>query len=310
MRRIPVAQRSPEWVEARRHYITATDIPALLGLSPYRCEADVAAEKQGADGHAETLRMRLGAALEPFIAAEYERETGRRLRRFGGMLAHPRIDWAAASPDYGTVGERRLVEIKWSGSRSRFADGLPQDVEAQVAWQLGVSGYPAADVAALVGDELRIFPLAADEALFANLVEVASDFRRRLAAGGPFTHNPDSLRRAYPADDGSEMAADDELAEAVMTLLAVRERRRALTEDEERLESAIKARMGDAAVLRGPGWRATWKRTKDIEQTDWRSVAVGLLPLVPEPERTALVGIHTTVRPGFRPFRVVTDKEV
>lgn len=303
-------QGSPEWLEGRRSLITATDIPILLGLSPYRCEADLADEKRGGEGQASTLRMRIGSALEPLIRDEYERVTGRRTVRFRAMVRHPDIEWAAASPDARTIGERRLVEFKQTSSRTRFADGLPQDVEAQVAWQLGVSGYPVADVAVMTTDELLPpFEVPFDAALFANLLKVAKDFRRRLDEGGPFARDLNRIKRDHPADDGSEMTADAEVAEAVRALIDTRTSRKRLEENEAALEVAIKARMGDAAILRGDGFHITWKRTKDTEQTDWKSVAAGLLATLPETERTALVGLHSSVRQGFRPFRLVLDKE-
>lgn len=306
---LALRQGSPEWVEGRRALITGTDIPVLLGLSPYRCEADLADEKLGADGQESTLRMRIGSALEPLIAEEYERVTGARLRRFRSMVRHPELEWAAASPDAARIGERVLVEFKRTGSRTRFADGIPQDVEAQVAWQLGVTGYPAAHIAVLTDDELTITEQAADPGLFADLVAVAEDFRRRLAVGGPFARDAARIRRDYPADDGSEIEADADVAEAVRALIDTRAQRKALEDTEGVLETAIKARMGEAAVLRGSGWRVTWKRTKDSETTDWKAVATGLLTTLPETDRAAVVGLHSTVRPGFRPMRVVLDKE-
>ena len=33
--KLPVRQGSPEWLEARRTHITATDLPVLLGISPW-----------------------------------------------------------------------------------------------------------------------------------------------------------------------------------------------------------------------------------------------------------------------------------
>jgi len=306
---LALRQRSPEWLEARRELITATDIPVLLGLSPYRCEADLADEKQGTGEVEDRLPMRLGAFLEPFLLDEYERATGRRAERIHQMRAHPEIPWAAASPDARVIGERRLVELKYSGGRSRFADGLPQDIEAQVAWQLGVTGYPRADVAALAGGDLQVFEVEADPELFAHLVTVAEDFRRRLAEGGPFARDAARIKRDHPADDGTEIAADAEASDNVALLLALRKNRKEIEEQEARLETLIKARMADAAVMTGPGWRVTWKRTKDREEVDWKNLAQPLLGTLPETEREALVGLNTTVRPGFRPFRVVVDKE-
>jgi predicted phage-related endonuclease len=53
-----IRQGTDEWLEARRSLVTATDIPVLLGLSPYKCEADLADEKAGKAQEPPSLRMR------------------------------------------------------------------------------------------------------------------------------------------------------------------------------------------------------------------------------------------------------------
>jgi putative phage-type endonuclease len=300
-----VRQGSPEWLTARQSLITATDVGAILGVSPWRCEQDVADDKSGQRVTESTLRMRIGIALEGLVASEYEAATGYRLHRFHGLKVHRTIPWAAASPDYRVVGRRVLVETKWTSGRSRYADGLPQDVEAQVQWQLGCVGWQHADVAVLIGgEELRRYPVAYDDATFTGMVEVASEFRERLAAGGPFVQSADSIRRTYPADDGSEMYADAELEEAVRELRRLRKAREDIVEAAEAIEVAIKSRMADTARLVGDGWAITWKQVKDAHITDWQSIAEGLLTTLPEEQREALVGIHTNVKPGARPFRL------
>ena len=308
--RVPVRQRSDEWLALRRELITATDIGVLLGLNPWRCEADLADEKLLGVQAEDHLRMRMGSALEPFIAAEYTAQTGREVRRFHGLLRHPVHQWAGASPDWRVVGEPRLVEGKWTASRSRFADGLPRDIEAQCAWQMFVADIPVTDVAVLIaGDELRVFEVRRDEELEASLVAVAEDFRRRLAAGGPFARDGARIRRDYPADNGTEITPDPDVVEAVRALIDIRSSRKRLEDDEDRLMSAIQARMGDAAAMRGPGWQITWKRTKDRTDTDWKSLASGLLNALSETDRQTVVGLHSTVKPGFRPFRLSVGKE-
>ena len=107
-----LTQGSTEWLAARRDLVTASDLPILLGISPYRCEADLADEKRGLGPAQEsTLRMRIGLALEDLIADEYTRTTGRQVRRFRTLVTHPAIEWAGASPDARALGERRLVEF-------------------------------------------------------------------------------------------------------------------------------------------------------------------------------------------------------
>lgn len=308
-----IAQRTPEWHEERRQGVSSTDLPVLLGLSPYKSEAALAREKAGtpdeeAPDPKRDRAMRLGLLLEDAVRAEDETEHGIKLRRVKRLLRHPDMPWAITSLDFERVGERTIVEAKTTRS-GRWDDGLPQDVEAQVRWQLGVARYPRAHVAVLrSGSDLQCFDVEHDERTFAGLVVIAEDFRRRLTEGGPFAENAASVKARYPSDDGGEMVADRDTAEAVRALLDTRARRVELQAVEEQLETAIKTRMGEAARLVGQGFQITWKRTKDSEVTDWKSVADGLLRQLPEAEREALVGIATTVRQGFRPFRVVAKE--
>ena len=307
-RKLRVLQGSPEWLAARREHVTATDLPVLLGISPWKCEQDLADEKLSGNGTESTLVMRVGSALEDLILAAYSEQTGRKARRVRGLWESAVVPWAAASPDATAAG--RLVELKWTGSRSRFRDGLPDDVAAQVQWQLMVAEGVEADVATLtVGDDdVRVYAVHADAELQAHLVAIGADFRRRLDAGGPFAQSAESLKRRYPADDGTELTADTEMADAVRALIDLRSRRKVLEESEATLEVAIKARMAEATRLVGDGWSVSWKRTKDSTVTDWKAVANGLLAQLPETERVALVGLHSAAREGFRPFRVVMGK--
>ena len=73
----------------------------------------------------------------------------------------------------------------------------------------------------------------------------------------------------------------------------------------DRIEMAVKTRMADAARLVGNGWIDHLEATsKDARITDWQCIATGLLTTLPEEQREALISLHTTVRPGARPFRL------
>ena len=302
-RKLPFRQGSTEWLEARRSLITATDLPVILGLSPWKCEQDLADEKLSGNGQESTLAMRVGLALEDLILAAYSEQTGNKARRVHGLWTSRATPWAAASPDATAAG--RLVEAKFSGSRTRFSSGLPDDVACQVMWQLYVAETEYADVAALtVGeDRVKVYEVRADPTVQANLVVAAEDFRRRLAAGGPFAQSLDSLKRKYPADDGTEMIADSDMAEAVQAFLAVKASIEAGKKNAERLQLAIETRMGPAAVLIGDGFRVTWKRTKDRTEIDWEAVVKDVAP----PEE--VIARHTKVSPGRRPFIATGAKE-
>ena len=303
-RKLPVRQGSPEWLEARRNYITATDIAAIMGDSPWKCEADVAAEKLGIAPEVEsTVRMRIGQALEPFIAAEYEAQTGRKVRHVHGLWESRRIPWAAASPDATAAG--RLIELKYSGSSTRWADGLPKDVEDQVAWQMFVAESPVCDVAALVGDDLRIYTVEANRDTEDNLVAVAADFRRRLVAGGPFEHTLDSVKRMYPTDDGVLLEGTPKWRSLAKDLGRVRAETKAAKATQENLEKAIREMLGAASGVKGDGWELTCRANREANRINWPAVAQGWRQLItaPEEEIEAVLSIHTETVQGPRVLR-------
>lgn len=284
--------------------VTSTDLPVILGLSPYKSEGELAREKLNGRQPASSLPMRVGLALEPLVRAEYESLTGRKVRRVRRLISHPEISWAATHLDFVAVGERRIVETKTTSSR-RWDEGLPQDIEAQVQWQLGVTGYPLADVAALISNrELRVHTVAADARLFGDLLAVASDFNRRLAEGGPFAESLASVKALYSASDETEILADAELEEAAHEWLRLRASRDDIDAAAEAIEAAMRARTGTAARVLGSDWTLTLRRTKDIESFDYRAMAEGILAKLATEERETLLSIHRSVRPGYRPWRL------
>jgi putative phage-type endonuclease len=310
---VAIRKDTPAWLDARRGYVTSSAIPVILGLSPYRSEQDLADEMSGTaveQPDAKRERMfRLGHSFEAVIRAEDEIEHGIKLRSVNRFIVHPTIPWAATSLDFERVGEKCIVEAKSSNARE-WDDGLPQHVEAQARWQMGVAGYPRCHVVVLRnGRELACFDVEHVAATFDHLVVIAGDFYARWQAGGPFAQNAESIKRRWPADNGAEMVADESLAEHVRQLRAAREMKRQAEAIEEAQESAIKTRMADFAVLTGPGFRVTWRRTKDRATTDWRQIADGLLQELPAEQRDALLASHTRVELGFRPLRVTFDRE-
>lgn len=306
-------QHTDEWFAAKRTLITSTDIAAILGVSPYMSEGDVARHKQGAPDPeidpAQARRFRLGLAMEDVVAAEDEVEHGFKLRHVRRMIISDDLPWAGTSLDFERIGERTIVEIKTTSTRD-WTEGLPERIEAQVRWQMGVGKYPRAHVAVLRwGSQLECYDLEHDEEVFQNLVIIAEDFRARLDAGGPFAETRESMKRAYRRDDGTEITANQEEANAVGILIDVRRRKAELDEKDDQIVTALQQRMGSASVMVGSGFRITWKQSKPTRKVAWPEVAKGLLTKLSDEDAAAILSIHTTEREGSRPFKVTETNE-
>lgn len=151
------------WLDARRDGITATDLPAILGLSKYKTAIDVWMEKvapssenfEPAIGEKEAALW--GIVLEDTVARTWAEHAGVTVRRIG-IIAHQDHDWMRASLDRLVTGckdGRCGLEVK---TRSGYVGdewdkGVPADVAAQVHWQLMVSGLDHIHVIALIGGQ-------------------------------------------------------------------------------------------------------------------------------------------------------------
>ena len=307
---LPVLQGSEEWREERQRGIGASDAAATVDLDPYSSRLERWAQKVGhVDPTPEMPWMRMGRLVEPLVAQLYEEETGRKVRRRRQMLQHPEYPFLRASLD--RVTGRRIVEIKkardgrgWGRSGS---DEVPAHVLIQVQHQLLVTGYSIADVAALIaGDELRIYPIGADDVIQQRLMARELAFWDCVLTETPPTDidGSDATRRyltdRYPEDRGHQLIPDAELVDLVVQMRDARAWGTLAAVEQQRLENAVKARMADAALVEGPGWRITWKNSKPSLVTDWEAVARSLAPSGSLLIET--VAAHTKTKTGSRRF--------
>lgn len=164
---------TPEWYAVRRTGIGSSDVAPILGYSSYRSAAHVWADKRGElepDDAGEAGRW--GNLLEDVVAMEWARQRDTKLataptvrhvehphrlasldrlvRRCpdepGPMLRHP-LD---GGHGYGCALEVKTRSAYVAGS---WREDVPDDVLAQVQWQLLVTGLQHVHVACLVGGQ-------------------------------------------------------------------------------------------------------------------------------------------------------------
>jgi putative phage-type endonuclease len=152
---------TPEWKAARAGLcITATEIAAVLGLSPWMSRFTLWHKKAGLP-HAPftaTPEMEWGVRLEPAVALKWADEH----QDFGveetGTWRHTEREWQRATPDRLLTQRARttaLLEVKTSPVGDEWgpsgSDVIPVHYRTQVQWQLDVLGVQVCHVALLVG---------------------------------------------------------------------------------------------------------------------------------------------------------------
>lgn len=266
-------------LEQRRSLITASDIPAILGICPWGSPSSVFATKVlGKESDEQTYRMEKGHAVEPLLISwagrKRESKTVHNTETFAGML--PAFPWAGATPDgfEMRLGKRaaaldakivgRWVASKWFDDLGEKQ--VPDYVHCQVQWQMSVMRLPTAIVVADFDErEPEVFEIAHDDELAGCIFEEANRFwvdHIVKQVPPPVDGSRDSVelvKRLFPSEKHNSFIQASPGMEEIARALVDAKMRLAQAEAEiEAAENNIKAKIGLASGMEGFGWRATW----------------------------------------------------
>ena len=149
-----------DWLAARRDGVGSSDVAAILGVSDYATAMHVWLDKRGELDDTAGEAARWGTLIEDVVAREWARINRSVITRVGLVARHDQ-PWMRATLDR-RVGECPLnreqreacaLEIKCRSAfkADRWRADVPDDVLAQTAWQMAVTGYNHIHVAVLIG---------------------------------------------------------------------------------------------------------------------------------------------------------------
>ncbi len=193
-----IEQGTPEWFAARLGKVTASRVADVIaktktGYSASResylvelaLERITGTRQEGFTNDA----MRWGTDNEPLARAAYEARTGELVEEVG-LLLHPRIEQAGASPD-GLVGLDGQIEIKCPNSATHvrtLRTGKPEGkYVTQMQWQLACTGRAWCDFISFdprmpEGLQLFVTRIKRDDDLIKDLEAEVAKFLGELQA--------------------------------------------------------------------------------------------------------------------------------
>lgn len=273
-----------QWLAIRGLGIGSSDAAAAVGLSPYKSALTLWLEKTGRrepEDLSGKQAVLWGTVLEPVLANVYAEQTGRRVRRVNAVLQHAEqrhmlanLDREVRCPKLG----QGILEIKTASYHSapQWEDGIPIAYQCQVLHQLAVTGLQWADVAVLIGgQDFRIYRVERDDDKIADLIARERDFWALVRFDQP--PPPDgsedagqALNWLFPRDNGTTLDLSDstEANGLFHTLLALRQQREALEQQEAQTRQQLQTVLGDATGAVFAEGRISWKKPKDREQPD------------------------------------------
>lgn len=262
------------WHELRRQGVTASEIAAVMGISPWESPFSCYWRKTNGWQWEGNELTETGRHLESAIAVWWELEHADAADpilhiRDAGLYAHPDRPWEIATPDrlvYGVVPGRpgvfrfdSLLECKWvayswDGWGDPGTDSIPVYYRAQCLWQADVMGVDEVHVAALGPGGFRAYVVRRDEDDLALMRKAGEDFHRRLTEGDPPPLDSHSatlttLKRLHPTVGEGDVEVSADLADRYRH---ARVEKKSIEEYIDLCEAEIRAALG------GTYARAVW----------------------------------------------------
>lgn len=295
----PTADRG-EWLKRRREGIGASEIAAVMGVSPFESPFSLWWRKRQGWDIDPTPEMETGTFLEPTIADWYMKyhagpaglEVG---EEEAGLWASGERAWQLATPDrllyrWGDCGqapcdpdypfglcavcatrsvvgvlECKWVAYSWDGWGDDGSPVVPVHYRAQVLWQMDVMGVNSAVICALGPGGFRVYYLLRDEKDLTVMREAGQRFMTSLLKGDP--PNVDDHTATLPTVkrlNGDIADRDQEIPQLLASGWLRSKRFKDLAERVERRYSArLRAHMGDAKTAVCAGQPVAFRTSAD-----------------------------------------------
>lgn len=291
----PVSDRA-EWLKRRALDLTASDIGAAAGVDKFKTRLGLYAEKTGAILPAgDNPAMRRGRWLESAVlAAIREEHPDWEVRPVGLYYRDPDLrlggtpDFVAITDEPGITNIQAKVVSRPTFEREWTA-GPPLSYQLQTTCEAMLMDAQRSIVAALVIDtynaDLVLFPLPRHATAERAIRQVAQDFwdavREGRAPPADYGQDREVIEALHPtsvAEPVLDLTGDNELAVLLPELVALKAGIKTDSKRVGEIETAIRAKLGDAERATLPGWSVSWKsqhrKETVVKASDYRVLRV------------------------------------
>src|SRR6478752_1083317 len=261
--------------EFRQGKVTASAMPAILGIDPYgRTLHDVFREARHMQEKKETTAIRFGNHAEPFILQLMAEKKGLVLST-GATYQDDERPWLAATPDSMVLDRLHPVapcEAKAVGFRAMRlwgedeTDQIPDYVTVQCTTQMIVTKTKRCFVGALLGTDFRMYEVEYSDTLANMILEGADNFWKKHLEPGvmPPLDGSDNAYEMIQAEFGRVRVgvvrdASPQQEEWASRIFEIRAKMAELETEKSTLDQNLRVSMIGCDKLRSPkgGWRMT-----------------------------------------------------
>lgn len=244
-----------QWLEHRRKGIGGSDVSAILGFNTWRSPFEVWADKTGRlpidDSGNEFTHW--GNIMEPILAQEFQRQTGKKVHRQNKTFVDPEYDFLRADIDRDVVGEPGFLEIKTAmefKSSEWTDDEIPPAYLLQVQHYMMVLDRPYCYFATLIGGHHFITKrVERDDELIDTMRQQLIDWWEKHIIQGipPEIDGSDSttnvLKQLHHETEGQPIILDDDLDKLLVEREHLKQGLKTYNNDIKTTENKVRAAM-------------------------------------------------------------------
>ena len=286
-----------DWLKERNKGIGGSDVAAILGKSPFATPLTIWLRKTGRGGiQKETEAMRLGTALEGFVAQRYSEETGMRVQEYDNMLHKGyllgNVDRLvipngkdSAVDSNGNIISERILECKTSSRDLVHGDDIPVYYLTQIMHYLGL--LPQVGVADIAFQFLHrkgfiIKSQERDDKLIDGMFCYLNDWwdKHIIHDIPPQPTCEDDCKALWKSSHKDYVVfADTETLQKINRIKEIGLEITVRQQEADRLSVDVMKAMGEADTLKDDASKkvvATWKQYNGRNTTSWKSVAMAM----------------------------------
>ena len=273
-----------QWLRSRLEGIGGSEAGIVLGVSPFKSRLELWNEKINKEikmDLEDELIFKIGNALEPIVANEYFKMTGRVLE-LRSQKVHPEYSFITGNVDREIIKSERMLpgilEIKTKGAWTTWhGDEIPLYIQAQLQQYLAVYGYTWGSIAVLdLGTRtVNYTDFERDEELIKTIIEEEKKFWKLVQDKTPPKIDESKacssfLKEFYNTSEPItiDISDNEEATKYAIALQQVKRQYKDLEIMELESKNYFMDLMKNAEKAVGDGFNITWKSDKDSVKFD------------------------------------------
>ncbi|KGN00336.1 hypothetical protein ADU90_13225 [Clostridium botulinum] len=262
------------WLQERQKGIGGSDVGAILGINKWKTPFEVYLEKTEpiTEVKEQSEAAYWGDQFEEVVAKEFERRTGKKVRRDRRHFKHKKYPFMVANIDRRVVGESAVLECKTANqflAKEWKDEEIPASYLVQVQHYLEVTGAEKGYIAVLIGGQKFIWKeVERDEELIRMIINTEKEFWKLVENKKPPALDGSSAAEKWVnekfkiANEGEIVELDSSYKNKLHEYFELKKREKEFKEEINQLENQLKNDMGNAELAHVPGFDISWKQIK------------------------------------------------